>query len=158
MRLLFKQRLFSWFDSYDIYGENGAPMFTVKGKMAWGHCLEIFNAKGEHVGTLKEEVLTFLPRFRMYSQGQYVGEIKKELTFFKPSFQLDCNGWRVEGNFFEWDYKIIDDSGSALAYISKQPFNFTDTYLIDVNHPEHALMCLMIVLTIDAAKCSANKH
>ena len=38
MRLLFKQRFFSWFDSYDIYADNGATVCTVEGKLAWGHC------------------------------------------------------------------------------------------------------------------------
>lgn len=28
MRLLFKQRFFSWFDSYDIYDEDGNTVFT----------------------------------------------------------------------------------------------------------------------------------
>ena len=37
MRLLFKQRFFSWFDSYDIYDEDGNTVFTVEGKLAWGH-------------------------------------------------------------------------------------------------------------------------
>lgn len=37
MRLLFKQRLFSWFDSYDIFDENNNVVFTVKGQLAWGH-------------------------------------------------------------------------------------------------------------------------
>ena len=32
MRLLFKQRFFSWFDSYDIYDDNGATVFTVEGR------------------------------------------------------------------------------------------------------------------------------
>ena len=37
MRLYFKQRFFSWFDSYDIYDEaTGEPVFTVEGKLAWG--------------------------------------------------------------------------------------------------------------------------
>lgn len=36
MRLLFKQRFFSWFDSYDIYDEDGNTVFTVEGKLAWG--------------------------------------------------------------------------------------------------------------------------
>ena len=40
MKLLFKQRFFSWFDSYDIYGENGDTMYEVKGQFAWGHCLK----------------------------------------------------------------------------------------------------------------------
>ena len=50
MKLLFKQRFFSWFDSYDIYDEDGNTVFTVEGKLAWGHCLHILNAAGEHIG------------------------------------------------------------------------------------------------------------
>lgn len=29
MKLMFKQRFFSWFDSYDIYDESGAAVYTV---------------------------------------------------------------------------------------------------------------------------------
>ena len=36
MKLWFKQRMFSWFDSYDIYDENGQTMFVVKGALSWG--------------------------------------------------------------------------------------------------------------------------
>ena len=32
MKLLFKQRFFSWFDSYDIYNEAGDVVYTVKGQ------------------------------------------------------------------------------------------------------------------------------
>ncbi|MBU3812722.1 MAG: hypothetical protein H9893_13880 [Candidatus Niameybacter stercoravium] len=156
MKMLFKQRFFSWFDSYDIYGEDGSVLYTVKGKMAWGHCLEVYNAKEEHIATLKEEVFTWMPRFRIYLGDNYVGDIKKEFTFFKPSFSLDYNGWNVTGDFFDWDYEITE-GGSAVAWVSKQLFNFTDTYTIEVAQPENALICLMIVLAIDAAKCSANK-
>lgn len=155
MKMLFKQRFFSWFDSYDIYGEDGRVLYTVKGKMAWGHCLEVYNAKEEHIATLKEEVFTWMPRFRIYLGDHYVGDIKKEFTFFKPSFSLDYKGWEVTGDFFDWDYEITE-SGSAIAWVSKQLFNFTDTYTIEVAQPENALMCLMIVLAIDAAKCSGN--
>ena len=41
MRLLFKQRLFSWLDSYDIFDEQGNVVFSVEGKMGWGHRLHI---------------------------------------------------------------------------------------------------------------------
>ena len=30
MKLLFKQRMFSWFDSYDIYDENENTVYVVK--------------------------------------------------------------------------------------------------------------------------------
>lgn len=35
MRLLFKQRFLSWFDSYDIYDEEGRTAYTVEGKLSW---------------------------------------------------------------------------------------------------------------------------
>ena len=46
MKLLFKQRLFSWFDSYDIYDEAGNTVYVVKGQFSWGHKLAIYDAYG----------------------------------------------------------------------------------------------------------------
>lgn len=108
MKLLFKQRLFFWFDSYDIYDEAGETVFTVKGRLSWGHCLEIYDRFGEHVGTVKEEVLTLLPRFALYQNGREIGEIQKKFTFFRPAFTLNCNDWSVEGDLFEWEYEVVD--------------------------------------------------
>lgn len=154
MKLLFKQRLFSWFDSYDIYDENGNTCFIVKGKLSWGHRLEIYDDQKNHLGTIKEEVLTFLPRFSMYINDQHVGYIKKQFTFFKPVFTLSCNEWQVKGDWFEWDYEVTDALGKQIMTASKHLFHLSDTYAIDVVREEDVLLSLMIVLAIDAAKCS----
>ena len=156
MRLYFKQRFFSWFDSYDIYDEAGNVVYTVEGKLSWGHCLHILNSVGEHIGTVQERVFTFLPKFEMYVGEQYVGCIQKEFTFFTPRFDIDCNGWQVEGSFMEWDYTVTEPCGAPVAQISKELFNWTDTYVIDVADPGNALCVLMLVLAIDAEKCSRN--
>ena len=73
MKLLFKQRFFSWLDSYDIYDEAGNTVFTVEGQLAWGHCLHVLDAQGNHVGTLKEVVFSFLPRFVLYIGDRLAG-------------------------------------------------------------------------------------
>ena len=70
MKLYFKQRMFSWFDSYDIYymngpEETGAVAFTVEGKLAWGHCLHILDPQGRHIATVQQQVFTLLPKFDM---------------------------------------------------------------------------------------------
>ena len=78
MKLLFKQRFFSWFDSYDIYDEAGNTVYTVEGKLAWGHCLHILDAAGNHIGTVQQKVLTFLPKFELYEHDQCIGCIQKE--------------------------------------------------------------------------------
>ena len=41
MKLLFKQRLFSWLDSYE------QTVYVVKGQLAIGHCLNIFDTAGD---------------------------------------------------------------------------------------------------------------
>ena len=154
MKLLFKQRFFSWLDSYDIYDQHGRTVYTVKGQLAWGHCLKIFDARGNELGTVKERIFTWLPKFEMYLGDRYLGCISKEFTFFKPKYNIDCNGWHVEGDFFEWDYRILSAGGQEVAVVSKEIFNWTDTYSIDVREPEDALCALMLVIAIDAEKCS----
>ena len=154
MKLLFKQRFFSWFDSYDIYDELGKVLYTVKGQLSWGHCLKIYDANGNEVGTVKERVLTWLPKFEMYLGEEYFGCISKEFSFFTPKFNIDCNGWHIDGDWFEWDYSILDSSGDNIASVSKEIWNFTDTYTIDVFDPQDSLCVLMLVLAIDAEKCS----
>ena len=154
MRLLFKQRFFSWFDSYDVYNEAGETVYTVKGQLSWGHCLKIFDKNDNEIGTVEERIFTWLPKFEMYLGNEYIGCISKEFSLFKPSFDIDCNGWHIEGDFFEWDYSIINSFGQNVATISKELFKFTDTYVIDVYNPEDALCALMLVLAIDAEKCS----
>ncbi len=156
MKLLFKQRFFSWFDSYDIFDENENVLFSVEGQLSWGHRLHILNAKGEHVGTVKQRVMTFLPRFELYFGDEYVGCITKEFSFFHPNFSVDHNGWSIDGDFLEWDYQILDSAGALVAEVSKELFRMTDTYVIDVVREEDALSALMVVLAIDAEKDSRN--
>jgi len=127
---------------------------VVKGQLSWGHCLKIFDGSGNEIGMVQERIFTLLPKFEMYLGGRYVGCISKEFTFLKPKYNIDCNGWHVEGNFFEWDYEILSVTGMRIAEVSKQLFNWTDTYVIDVRDPEDALCALMLVLAIDAEKCS----
>ena len=156
MKLLFKQRLFSWFDSYDIYDEAGNTLYVVKGQLSWGHLLKIFDKNGHEVGTVKQRIFSFLPKFEIYEYNQYVGCISRELTLFRPRYNIDFNGWQVHGNYFEWNYNILDRNNIPIADISKQLWNWTDTYIIDVFDPNNALYALMLVLAIDAEKCSRD--
>ena len=156
MKLISKQRLFSWFDSYDIYDEAGNTVFTVKGELSWGHLLRIYDAIGNDVGYIKERVFTFLPKFEIYLGDNYMGCISKEFTFFKPKFNIDYNGWTVDGDWFEWDYSIFNSTAQTVATVSKELWNWTDTYVIDVQDPNDAICVLMLVLAIDAEKCSRS--
>ena len=158
MKLIFKQRFFSWFDSYDIYNEAGHVIYQVEGKLSWGHKLVIYDRSGNEVGTVLEKVLTLLPKFEIYKNNVYIGCLSKELSFFTPHYNIDYNGWQIDGTLTEWNYTILNANYMPVALISKEIFNLTDTYVIDITDSENALDALMFVLAIDAEKCSRNKR
>ena len=154
MRLTFKERLFTWFDSYDIYDEDGNVMFEVRGELSWGHLLRVYDSHGREVGCVQEKVLSFLPKFEIFRGNDYAGCIKKEFTFFTPSFDIDYRGWYVQGDFFEWDYTILNSANKKVATVYKELLHLTDTYIIDVRDSRDVIDVLMLVLAIDAEKCS----
>ena len=155
MKLLFKQRFSFGFDKYDILNENEEVVFTVKGRFSFGRKLEIYDRGGNLVGTLIGKVFTFLPTFEMYIGDRFAGVIQKELTFMRPRFIVDYNGWSVEGDFLEWDYRIVEGTGRTVASIEKT-FAWMDTYMIDVYDDADALAVLMIIIAIDAEKDNRN--
>ena len=157
MRLLFKQRMFSWLDNYDIYDESGNTLFSVKGELAWGHLLRIYDAVGHEVGCVKEKLFSFWPRFEMYFGDRYAGCIQKEFSLFRAKFHIDYLGWQIDGNWLEWDYTIFGANGQIVATVSKDLWNWTDTYIIDVADPNDTVCALMLVLAIDAEKCSRGE-
>lgn len=165
MKLLFRQRFFSWFDSYNIYyldDETDTDQvdidsldiaFRVEGQLAWGHAFHIFDKNDNMLGKLEQEVFTFLPRYDIEVGGEYVGQVEREFSLFSPKYCLEFRDWRVEGDMFGWDYRIVDGRGAAVASISKELFRLTDTYVIDLADERDSLYALMVVLAIDADRC-----
>ncbi|MGM9653696.1 MAG: LURP-one-related/scramblase family protein [Eubacteriales bacterium] len=153
MKLQFRQCFFSWFDSYDICDENGNTVYCVEGQLAWGHCLHILDASGVHVATLREKVPAFFSTFFLYIGDTPAGTVQREFSLFCPRYRVDCRGWSVEGDFFGWDYEILEGE-RRVASVSKELFRLTDTYTIDVCEPADVLYALMVVLSIDADKCT----
>ena len=56
MRLLIKQRVFSWTDSYDVYDENENPKYFVKAEFfSLGHQLHVYGRKAKRSVKMIEE-------------------------------------------------------------------------------------------------------
>ena len=52
------------FDVYN-YDENGSTVYTVRGELAWGHQLRIYDAAGNELGLVKQRILSFMPRLAL---------------------------------------------------------------------------------------------
>ena len=81
MRLLIKQRVFSWTDTYDVYDENENRKYFVKTEMfRMGHQIHVYDAAGNEIGMIKQRVFTLLPCFDIEIGGREMGSIQKELN------------------------------------------------------------------------------
>ncbi len=157
MQLCIRQRVFAWGDTYDIYDEKGVARYFVKAEIfAFGHQIHVYEKQTDReVGSIHQRLFTFLPCFEIVIDGQVVGTVKKEFTFLRPSYQVDFKGWRVEGDFFGWDYRVMQESQPVMT-ISKELLTWGDTYTLQYDNPAHEMPGLLLVLAIDAANCSKD--
>lgn len=156
MRLLIKQRVFSWTDTYDVYDEAGNPKYFVRAQLlALGHQIHVYDRFDNEIGMVKQRLFTFLPAFDIEIGGRSFGSIQKQFSFFKPKYELEYNGWRCEGDFMSWNYDVYSGC-SAVVHISKQLLHWGDTYVIDILNPQDEIMALMLAIAIDAANCTQN--
>lgn len=154
MKLLIKQRVFSWTDTYDVYDENGNVKYFVRAEfLALGHRLHVYDVSQHEVGVIRQKLMVLLPTFEIEVGGVVRGRIEKQFTLFRPKYEVDFNGWRAEGDFLGWDYDVYAGC-SAVIHISKQLFHWGDTYVIDFVNPADELMGLLLVIAIDAANCT----
>lgn len=153
MKLLIKQRVFSWSDTYDIYDEEENPKYFVQAEVfSWGHQLHVYDRFDNEIGVIRQKVLSFLPEFLIEIQGEIVGTIYKNFTFFKNNYEVDFKGWKVEGDYTGWNYDVYDGD-ELILNISKKLFTWGDTYVLDFMDEKDEIDGLLLVIAIDAANC-----
>lgn len=154
MKLLIKQRVFSWTDSYDVYDAAGIPRYYVKAEFfSFGHQIHIYDKQtGKELGSVHQKLFTLLPTFELVMNGRTVGVIRKRFTLFRQNYEVDYRGWDVEGDFMGWDYRVMQGSLEIMS-ISKQFFTWGDTYSLEYQNPANELPGLLLVIAIDAANC-----
>ena len=158
MKLLIKQRVFSWTDSYDVYDEQGNPKYYIKAEfLSLTHQLHVYDANHNEIGVIRQKLFSLLPLFEVEVGGRMIGRIQKQFTLFRPKYEIDYNGWRVEGDFLGWDYDVYEGC-SSIIHISTELFHWGDTYVIDFGRPQDELNGLLLVIAIDAANCTQNNN
>ena len=117
MKLLFKQRFFSWFDSYNVYSlpdnvdadsyelSDSDVRFVVEGQLALGHCFLINDSSGRELGRLEKRLFTLLPEYDIYIGSELYGTVEREFSLFTKSFNLDVRGWSISGGQHRRDYR-----------------------------------------------------
>lgn len=158
MRLMIKQRVFSWSEKFDIYDEQGNVKYFVKGELfSFGHQLHVYDMNDNEIGSVHQVLFSFPMKFEIVMKGAARGYITKKFTWLYPKYDVDFNGWSVDGDYLAWKYDVYSN-GRPIIKINKEWLAWGDTYTIDFEDPEDELMGLMLVIAIDAANCDHNNH
>ena len=155
MKLLIRQRIFSWTDNYDVYDAGGRPRYAVESDLfTIGYRIRVYDKKtGREMGLIRERLLHLMPTFEIEIGGRVCGTVRKAFSLFSPRYSIDCLDWEVSGNLFGWDYEV-SQGGRTVMTISREPLSLSDTYTLNYEDPAAEMPGLLLVLAIDAANCS----
>ena len=159
MKLYIKQKVFSWADQFTIKDANGTDCYFVEGEIfSLGKKFHVYDHAHQEKAYIQQELLTWMPRYSVYSDGVQVAQIKQEFSFFRQKFIIEGPHWEVIGDFFDHEYQITA-SGRVIATISKEWMTWGDSYELDIVHAGDEITALAVVLAIDAViEQSKNNH
>ena len=140
-------------DRFDIYDENQALRFTVKGKrLSSKRQLEVYDSGGKHLGILKEKLFAFRGLlsleaspidFTVELHGKKLGKIKSKGGIVNRKFKIGFNGWQIKGNVFSGKYSIVKGK-EEIAKVSRK----WEKYVLTFFEKGNELILLMIVLAL----------
>ncbi|MTI47172.1 LURP-one-related/scramblase family protein [Sporosalibacterium faouarense] len=151
MRYEVRQKVFSFGDDFTIKDSNEYDQFIVKGKVfSLGDKLKVTDMEGNEVTSIEQQLMSFLPKYHIYTNGQLRATVKKELSFFKPKFYIESStgNYSMEGNILAYDFNILKN-GEIIAIVNKGWFTFSDTYGVDIVDNEDQGFILSLVIVID---------
>ena len=151
MKLLIRQKVFSWTDKFIVTDEVDTPRYTVEGEVfSFGKKLHICDMMGNEVAYIEQKVWSWLPRYRVFVGDTLIGEVVREVTFFRPRYTVEGPGWDVEGDFWAHDY-TVRRHGVPVVSIAKEWFTWGDCYALSIYDPLDEIQALALVLAIDCA-------
>ncbi len=160
MRYVLKQRFWSFGDDFTIRDDGGNDCFVVDGRVfSLGDKLSLLDMDGNPLASIRERLLSWGPTYEIELSGGQMAILKKELfTLFSCKFEIDgpgANDFEANGDFFDHEYEIRGRNGTA-ASISKQWLSWSDTYGIEIDDAEDAVLLLAAAVVIDLI-CHADK-
>ena len=155
MKYVMRQKLLSWGDDFTIKDEAGNDAFFVDGKaLSFGDQLSFQDMAGHELVFIKQKLLNWSPTYELWRGDTMLAEVKRELfSFIHHRFTVDVPGpddLEAEGDFLDHEYAFTR-GGKTVATVSKRWFAWTDTYGIEVDDKEDAVLILASAVVVDMA-------
>jgi uncharacterized protein YxjI len=159
MRYVMRQKMFSFGDDFVIKDGDGNDRFFVDGRaFSLGNQLSFQDMERRELAYIKQRLLAWGATYEIHRDGIVAAVVKKALfTVFHCAFSIDVpgpNDLEAKGNFVDHEYEFVRD-GRTVATVSKRWFSFTDTYGVEIDEGEDAVLVLASSVVIDMA-CHAD--
>lgn len=149
MKLLIKEKAFSWTDTFTVKDEQGGDRWFVKGELfSFGRKLHVTDVYDEEIAKIEQELFRFRRRYNVTVRGRQTASVVQEFTFLRPRYTVEGPGWDVQGNFWGHEFTVTE-GGRTVVTISKEWFTWGDCYVLDVADGTDELTALAVVLAID---------
>jgi uncharacterized protein YxjI len=162
MRYLVRERLFAIKDDFWVTDEDGNRVFFIDAKiLSLRHALDLKDASGQTLATIKHRLLTFTDAMEIEHDGAVAATVHKAV--FSPlhhKAHIDLSdGGRLEavGNLIDKDFEIRDGH-RVLARISRSWFRIRDSYGVDVAPGENDALMLAIAICLDRIHADEEEH
>lgn len=150
MKLYIKEKAISIQDKFFVRNEKGDKKYEIRRKFepAIGLKLHILDMDGKELGYIKEKNISLRPKFRIFTDGEHTATITKKVVSMRPKYEVEELGWKIKGNIFERNYKIVGKDGEVMN-IHKGILKLSDTFELEFSDKKHVVEALAVVAAID---------
>ena len=152
-RFKMRQKIFAIGDDFYIENEQGQRVFKVDGKVfRVRSTLKFEDMQGRELYKIQEKMMRVRDTMNIYRGNDVAAKVHNALiTPLRDRWKISITGGEglvTKGNIVNHEYKI-ERGNSPVATVSKRWFRVRDTYGVEVQEGEDALLILAITVVID---------
>ncbi len=119
---------------------------------------EVFDSGTKQLGTVTQTRIALRYPFQEYDPRDYIlevgeeklGKVRTRGSLKKRLFEVDFNGWKVEGDWAGFRYRVTNSHGRTVMTMSSEGEVSGDTWFLDIRDPLDEFPCVMLALVLDA--------
>jgi len=153
MRYILKQKIFGLGGDFMVKDPSGKDQFFVDGNaISLGRRLVIKDMRGRAQAVIQQHLISLVPAYEIQRKGKPSATISRR--FFSPIFdrlKIDLPGWddiEVRGDLFDHEYTFYR-GGRVVAQASKRWIALVDSYGLDIDDDEDAVLIIASAVVID---------
>lgn len=164
MNLHMQSKVFSLHGRMDVLDEAENAVYTIESKpISLHNKTYVRNAAGDEVAYISRKAISLHETHYVEMSDGLNFELRTELFHItKDIIDIEGLGWKLQGDFFQHDYQILDENDRPLAATHVKWFSIHNVYFIDIFDDAKADVIIALYVALEriiqdrAANASAS--